>query len=405
MPLPLSRLAVLALLCAFAGCGGDVAPNRTDFTFLESPPASGSPYLPSLVHAPDGQPWIAYNDSKATQPRVAKWTGSAWEEVGTSPAAPQSGPTALTVQLAVSATGQPFLTERSDDSGSVRLRTFEGETWKNVSLIPSSGTPDLRAWDLRINPAGQPVLVTTTTQPGTVFGSIHVRTWTGSTWRDFHPEQGELPSPSGDGYGLHSPSMELSSDGNPLVAHLEGNLFFARLWVRRWTGTAWEILGGPLFSYDDFGHGAAPDLALDPEGRPYVVWATDRHISPPAGAVHVSRWTGTAWESVGDPITVPNTEGGVQQPLLQVDPQGRPVVSFRQGGCCEVPIHVRRWNGTSWASLGAPLTGLEKDALYSHAMSMGPEGVPLLAWPQAIGDFIFSPGRGVLYVARFNEGH
>jgi len=401
---PLRSLAVLAFLSASAGCGDGVAPNRTDFTFLAPPPASGTPYLPSLAHAPDGQPWIAYNDLKAAQPRVAKWTGSAWEEVGTSPAAPQSGPTSLTGQLAVSATGQPFLTERMEGSGSVHLRTFEGEVWKDVGRIPSTGNPDLRAWDLRINPTGQPVLATTTTEPGTVFGSIHVRSWNGRTWRDLHPELSELPSPSTDGYGLHSPSMELDAHGNPMVAHVEGNFSFARLWVRRWTGTAWETLGGPLFSYDSLVSGGTPDLALDPEGRPYVVWATDRHISPPAGAVHVSRWTGTAWESVGDPITVPNTEGGVQQPLLQVDPRGRPVVSFRQGGCCEVPIHVRRWNGTSWESLGAPLTGLEKDALYFHAMSMGPEGVPLLAWPQAIGDSIFSPGRGVLYVARFNEG-
>jgi hypothetical protein len=38
-------------------------------------------------------------------------------------------------------------------------------------------------------------------------------------------------------------------------------------------------------------------------------------------------------------------------------------------------------------------------------MAIGPDDVPLLAWSQRIGESIFTPGRSVLYVARYNQGH
>jgi hypothetical protein len=54
--------------------------------------------------------------------------------------------------------------------------------------------------------------------------------------------------------------------------------------------------------------------------------------------------------------------------------------------------------------LGEPLTGLEKDLLSGHTLSIGPDGAPLVAWPQRLGESVISAGRNVLYVARYNQG-
>ena len=92
--------------------------------------------------------------------------------------------------------------------------------------------------------------------------------------------------------------------------------------------------------------------------------------------MHVSRWTGTAWESLDSSLSVPAAVIPAQSLALKIDPQGRAVLSFLLGtAATDVRILLRRWNGTSWDVLGEPLNGIEKDAIYSHTMSLGPDGV------------------------------
>jgi len=390
---PLFSLALLSLLSA--ACG--VNPYRADFTFLETPPLASGTSQPYLAHAPDGTPWIAYGDYNAAQPRVAKWTGSRWEELGK----PQtvSLPTAFGVQLDFSPSGQPFVGHRTSESGAARIRTWEGDEWKDVATFSPTGV-NVADWTLRINPAGQPVIATAS------FKTVEVRRWTGGEWLELGPNMiNNIPNPRGATISLNDPSMELDAQGNPVVAHLEGDFTLTQLWVQRWTGTQWQLVGDALFSESEYIQIAESELELAPDGRPHVAWVSyDLSTPMTRRSIIVSRWTGQAWERMGDPITILDGVAPSQMPLLKFDDQGRAVLSFLQGTSGDVRINLRRWNGTSWDTLGEPLTGVEKDILYAHTLSIGPDGAPLVAWPQRLGESAISAGRNVLYVARYNEG-
>jgi hypothetical protein len=391
---PLCSLALVALLSA--GCG--VNPNRPDFTFLESPPLASGTSQPYLVHAPDGTPWIAYADYNAAQPRVAKWTGSRWEELGK--AQTSRSPAVFGVQLDFSPSGQPFVGHRTYDSEAVSIRTWEGNEWRDVPTLSTNDLNDMADWNLRIDPAGQPVIATAN------FETVEVRRLTGGEWLELGPNMANnIPNPNGATITLNKPSLELDPRGNPVVAHLEGTSTLTQLWVQRWTGTEWQRLGDALFLENGFIQVTEPELELAPDGRPHVAWVSNDMSMPlTRTSVIVSRWTGQAWERMGGPIAAPDGVTPIQAPLLKFDDQGRAVLSFLQGTQGDVRIHLRRWNGTSWDTLGEPLTGLEKDTLFSHTLSIGPDGAPLVAWPQRLGESVISPGRYVLYVARYNEG-
>jgi len=394
------RLAPAVPAILLLACGGGL--DRPDFTFLEAPPVSEGASHTHLTHAPDGQPWIAYSDFGTAQTRVAQWTGSRWEERG-QPAPINSGVEHTRAgQLAFGAGGQPFLGERVPATGGVLIRTWDGAQWNDVATFNGYGPGDVMSWDLRIDPAGQPIISTLDSR------DVDVRTWTDGAWEllGFGELARNIPNPSDWRATLRGPSMELDPQGHPVVAHLEGDFTLMRLWVQRWTGTQWQLLGGPVISESEVLL-TAPDLALDPQGTPYVMW-TDIETSsrPQRGRVYVRRWTGQDWEPLGGPITLRNAGTPVEAPALRIDTQGRPVLSFVQGSSfADMRIHLRRWNGTSWEVLGNPLNGAEQDPLFGHAMAIGPDGAPLLAWSQRIGESIFAPGRQVLYVARYNERH
>jgi hypothetical protein len=400
----LPSLALIALVST-------ACQTRTDFTFLDSPPvfSGGSPT--HLVHAPDGRPWLAYTDFRATRPRVATWTGFRWETLG-QPTYAKEGRTSYDGQLVFNASGQLLLGEREAGSDDVRIRAWEGRDWKDVAaFFPSSlGVDEFR---LRLDPAGQPILATRTWNPQGP-DEIFVRSWTGDGWKQLGSElASNVPKPDGADPFLDSPRMEVDPEGHPIVAHRESAGSGYRVWVQRWTGTDWRPLGGPLET-------STFDLALDAEGRPCVARVINVSPSPePAVAIHVSRWNGTDWEPLGNQLTpIPELRTALGWPVLRFDPAGRPVVLFSQIRAApghrlpDYELHLRRWNGTAWEALGQPLAGAEKrptewSVILEQKMSIGPDGAPLLAWTQRLcQDDEEDPAcRFYFFVARYNEGH
>jgi hypothetical protein len=390
-------LAVLVALSV--ACGG--ATRREDFSFLPAqPPATGDAILPHLVHAPDGKPWIAYADSKMEGPRVARWTGSTWEELGT-PTPSNTGATVLGGQLAFDASGQPFLAERLLFSNAVRVLAWNAPGWTELGRFPSPHPVAYRDVSLRINPSGQPVVSSTDSD------NVHVHVWNGS---DFTPLGSGLRANVPQRFEglppiLHDATLELDAQGTPVVAHLDGIYESTRLWVQRWTGSAWEpIGGGPVPMKSGFSEVSGLALALDADGRPYVAWSTSEISRVPAGAVHVRRWNGAAWEPVGSRLSLSRAVTPADSPTLRLDPQGRPVVSFAQGdSATDWRIQLWRFDGEAWGALGAPLFGAEPDFLHQHTTSIAPDGKPVVAWSQRVGKTMFTPGITQLYVASHVE--
>ena len=94
------------------------------------------------------------------------------------------------------------------------------------------------------------------------------------------------------------PHLVLDAGGNPVVAWIEADPRPEggpdRLFVSRWTGRAWQPLGGALLPGAQSAE--APTLALTPDGEVRAAWLS-------GGQVRAARWTGRAWQ----PYTLPDT--------------------------------------------------------------------------------------------------
>src|SRR5687767_3880100 len=76
--------------------------------------------------------------------------------------------------------------------------------------------------------------------------------------------------------------------------------------------------------------------------------------------------------------------GHVRSHDMALDEAGRPVVAFWQEVAGENHLHVFRWTGVAWASIGSPLRAaagrLDSDEV--PALALGPDGNPTIAWSE-----------------------
>lgn len=98
-----------------------------------------------------------------------------------------------------------------------------------------------------------------------------------------------------------------------------------------------------------------PSVATDPWGHPVLAWVDKSEI-------YVKRWTGSAWEEVGAGSAsgggISNTEGSSNTPSLALDPMGSPaVVAWRDSSSGRHEIYVKRFDGTTWTELEGSASG------------------------------------------------
>jgi hypothetical protein len=140
-----------------------------------------------------------------------------------------------------------------------------------------------------------------------------------------------------------------------LYATVEGFAGYNSLQVNMVDGTGilWKDLGSPL-SITPNSFAIQPRLAMM-EAQPVVAWLENR-------AVFAKTWDGALWQPLGAQI---NSANATQLDLVVVkiglDP-ATPVVASIEGETGRVI--VRRWNGTSWQTLGLPLNDSNQGALF-----------------------------------------
>jgi hypothetical protein len=244
---------------------------------------SGNPVVAFLgladsgVVTPTGTPAIV---TETQQVYVRRWTGSAWEFVG------------------------------SDFSG--------GGASNAVSFVSGLGTVlhDADSPSLTVDSTGAPVVAFTylTTIDDEAAGTtdIYVTRWNGSAWVAVGPAVPSGPGGPGDGGaggvsnsdgGSFNPSLAAGTSGQLALAWEEepGDGSVAVL-MRRWNGATWQELAGSATGSGFTEAGTTnllPQIAIDPDGRPVVTWQALVSVENPA-QVFVLRWNGTdAWDELG----------------------------------------------------------------------------------------------------------
>ncbi len=153
------------------------------------------------------------------------------------------------------------------------------------------------------------------------------------------------------------PQVRVAPDGTVLLSWAELSTFTQKH-VSRWTGQAWENLGDgdPIMTT-----GRDAFMRLDAAGTPYLVWKTylDTFVEP----VSAARWSGTAWQQLGGPQQTSNCGCGdnlvPNHASMAVNAGGSVAAAWRESKIAGTQLFewVHVWNGTSWLSLGDGLAG------------------------------------------------
>jgi len=338
----------------------------------------------------------------------------------------------------VGSDGRPVVayTEYPDPAatqGAITVKRWTGSAWKTLSGAGGIGWG--YAPQVRISPSGA-IHVAWLHDGAGGNTEVRLRVRAGTTF----DELGGSDSPgglSGANRGIAAPlSLALDGVGYPLVAFrgvvengvvavtptpalIDGTV---QVYVRRWTGSAWEFVGsdftgggasGALSFESDGGdasfHGAeGPALAVDGAGTPVVAFTylTAVNDDPAASAdIHVTRWNGTTWDAVGPAGGVSNSHTGSLNASLAADATGRLALAWEE----DVPagatsVWVRVWNRSVWEELAGSATGrgFTQPGTINRLprVALDPAGRPLVAW-RARTDLA---GPSQIFVLRWNGG-
>lgn len=318
---------------------------------------------------------------------VQRWQDGAWQPLGLNLRADPTGFETDWPSVAVDEDDRPVVAWQERTPSLVRnihVWRFEAGAWAPMGgpLRASAGDTSADNAHLAAGPGGE-LVVAWHESDGTGTADIHVFEWTGTNWS---PLGGGLSAVPGVTRAIRA-RLAIDAHGTVFVAWAEidaADRF--DVYVRRWTGSSWEALGGPLSAVPSSTGALHPDLVLDMEGNPVVAW-----VEGTTAGIYARRWDGAAWVDLGNVSAgLPETTGGLP-PVVGINAAGEILVGFTirnaLGG-----LYVRRWTGTMWVPLGPRVS---TDGANGIGGTYTACGDPIVAW-----NF---PGDSELHVARFER--
>lgn len=376
---------LLAALLGTAHAGGNEAVQT-----LHPPPAEAARPLRELqlAAAPDGSLVLALlNDAgqadsgkglyESRKVRVWRSAGGGWQLLrGGLPGGVLNYDVprpASNMDLALDEAGTPILVwnENYGDNDVVVFRAYRGGAWTDwYPRYLGDDLPYAARTRSVVARGGEPVLAWGETLR-TPYGSrLTVRRWDSAakTW---------TRSPAFNEISVFSrtPALALDAAGQPVVAWLQGEVLASNVFVKRWTGAAWQALGGSLNRTPNR-YLAATRLKLDAGGRPTVAWLEDLNGQD---ALYVSRWDGQAWRALGGPLSPRSASA----PALALDRAGQPVLAWVEERAGTGQIHLARWADGRWQDSGTLNLDPHRDAR-SPGLAALPNGEIVLAWREDV---------------------
>lgn len=203
----------------------------------------------------------------------------------------------------------------------------------------------------------------------------------------------------------YRPSLALDDPGILHVAWSEvttGSMA-GQVHVARWIPSSytWELVGGVL-NADPAMNAPEPSLQLD-AGMPVVAWMESTTAGCggydcPQFRVRVSRWTGMAWQGLGGPLFQDASLNAVYPRIRRKGP-GRYVASWAEVDPSKPRyLYVAEWDGTSWGLIGQSVRPAFTGRISNNDIALDSRGVPSIVWEETDGSSASS-----IYVLRYNK--
>jgi hypothetical protein len=189
---------------------------------------------------------------------------------------------------------------------------------------------------------------------------LYLKRWVGDHWQTFGSSDGigliNLLYPQG---GFSVRAIKADSRGRIIVVWLLPNYIYrsmggtiinSSLYVGRWNGQEWEVLGYlPRRGVDDCQDNMYQDLALDRDDQPILSYTGIYCNGKSESEQRIVRWGGTKWESLNPPPVA--TQGFTTfEYQMAGDSAKRLLVSAYSN--VERTWSLSRFNGQSWNHLG-----------------------------------------------------
>lgn len=266
-------------------------------------------------------PYASYVDRNYKMMNVMKYSGGTWTSLGSN----ISASNAFGSDLALSATGEPFVSYRDlANSNKITVKKYDGTSWNIIGTAGfSAGTVSYTS--IAIDASGNPYVAYCDEAAG---DRVTVMRFNGTSW----VVVGAANFSSGASYEI---TLRLDGSGTPYVAFRNsgaGNMAF----VMRYNGTSWVDVGTAGVS-----SGTAYDLRMALDGStPYIVFKDGDNSSKAT----VMKFDGANWVFVGTAGFTSTSASSTDIAIFN----GTPYISYIYLG-----MNVMKFNGASWINLGS----------------------------------------------------
>jgi hypothetical protein len=361
-------------------------------------PVFYSGLLPSLALTSSNTPVVAWYESSGSEQIVYTkyWSGQRWVRYGTSVAS-GSYPS-----LALPSSNLPYVAfnQYSGTHYNVLVKRWDGVQWLalggalDTTLTYSASRPKLVLDSLT-----RPVVVWEERQVTSTNDTLYVKRWDGATWQALGG-----PLDKNSARDADTASIAIDSQDRSVVVWNERvgseSVLNYNIYVKRWTGTGWQFLGGAL-NVSSASWAFQPTVAIDSTNSPVVAW---EEVNADKVKVYVKRWNGSSWVTLGGAVNDTGTDANTGSLSIAIDSANNPVVAFgvRPGSVSpsNPDIFVKRWTGSSWVKIGGVVDRFVENSAGFPSLVLTSQNKPVVAWHEQkiSGGTISNP---VVYVSGY----
>ncbi|KFE62443.1 Ig-like domain-containing protein [Hyalangium minutum] len=390
---------------AWLPMGGSLSHFADEGSAVSSPAES-----PALTLDSRGNPVVAWLERPPTRQSfseahvfVQRWNGTSWQGVGDAVSGSWTIVFAGPPALAVDSTDRPVVAWYSVGGAFVYISRWEGQ-WQETGRLSNGLIAAAVASkpSLQLDGAGNPMVIWAQHDGYASFppptSDAYFGLWTGTDWA----LSGKLQARTESQTSVLDAVVSFGSAAQPIAAWSESNGTYSDLYVGRVSTGGWSPIGGALSAKPGTTGVRKPSLQVGPTGAPMVAWLEDDEGGTSRN-LYVRRWSGTAWEPLGEGINANPAISGIDDPVLAADASGDPIVAWTGKDGNTTNIYVHHWADGQWVPVGGPLSANPGATGAAHpSLHLSPDGVPIVAWDEAEESPPSRPVRHV-YVYRLNR--
>jgi Bacterial Ig-like domain len=340
--------------------------------------------VPKIAIDSNGKPVVAWTE--AGNINVKKWNGTSWDLLATTPGGVGS--------MALDSAGNPIVSwnQYICCSSEYKYDTFV-KKWDGAAWVQLGAALDIHAnvifangqtttSAIAIDSTDNPI-VTWSEWDETTSYNIYTKRWNGVSWIQL----GTLLDENTD-KSARMPAIAINSSGQPIVTWIESDDTTDNVYAKRWNGTAWVQYGTTL-DFDLTNNVLFPAIAIDSSANPIVTWC---EYNAASYNIYAKKWNGSSWTTLGTSLVYDSTKISYNSSIA-IDSSNNPIVAWDESDN-GFDVHVKKWNGSNWTALGASLDNDPSKPASNPSIAIDSSNNPIVTWNENNTD---------IYVKRFNR--